>query len=197
MNVIRKPGRMTMAEFLDWRPPAAHERLWMLADGEAVEVNAPSVDHGAIQAEIGFLLTVHLRSARPECRVIVTPGVVPRVRAAHNLRIPDLCVVCGPAVAQAVLRDPVAVIGILSPSNEDVTRANVWTYASIPQVRDILLVDSLAVRAELLRREPDGAWPDNAELIGPEGEVELASLGFRAPLRGLYRTSSLSGPASA
>ena len=47
---------------------------------------------------------------------------------------------------------PVFLLEILSPTNEQDTRDNVWAYMTIPSVQQILLVDSTAVRGEMLRR---------------------------------------------
>jgi Uma2 family endonuclease len=66
------------------------------------------------------------------------------------MRIPDLAVSCAyDEPGQRALTDPIAVVEILSPSNEAETRANVWAYMSIPGVRDILLVQPTDVAAEL------------------------------------------------
>jgi hypothetical protein len=47
--------------------------------------------------------------------------------------------------------------------------------------------------AELLRRRPDGSWPAGA---GPvtDGALNLASVGFTAPLASLYRTTRFASP---
>src|SRR5689334_2864892 len=46
-------------------------------------------------------------------------------------------------------------IEILSPGNEGQTRSNIWTYATIPSVREIFAVRSTRMEVELLRRGPD------------------------------------------
>jgi hypothetical protein len=47
---------------------------------------------------------------------------------------------------------------LLSPSNESETRENVWGYTTIPSVREILLIRSTRVAAELIRHGADGSW---------------------------------------
>ena len=47
------------------------------------------------------------------------------------------------------MRDPVILLEILSPSNEDRTRANVWTYTTIPTVRVIVVLHYTAIRDEM------------------------------------------------
>jgi hypothetical protein len=57
-------------------------------------------------------------------------------------------------------------------------------------VREILVLHSLAIRAEILRRGPDGNWPAEPESV-TEGELRLDSLDYRAPIAALYRTTPL------
>ncbi len=68
-----------------------------------------------------------------------------------------------------------------------------WAFATIPSVAEIISVWSVAVRAEILRRLPDGSWPERPEKLGEDGVVRLESLGFEAPLRAFYRTTALFG----
>ena len=90
--------------------------------------------------------------------------------------------------------DPVILIEILSPSNETETWANVWTYLSIPTVMEVLVVNSTRVAAELLRRNPDGTWPEVPSQIGPDDDLRLDSIDFTVPLATLYRTTTLAMP---
>ena len=183
---------MTAAEFLAWQPDEHPERRWQLVDGEPVCMAPASENHGAIQAEAAFLLAAHLREHRPDCRVIAAPGVLPRVRTGINHRIPDLGVTCvPPATGRQFIADPVLLVEVLSPSNEPVTRLNVWAYVTVPSVAEILLPGGAQVEAELLRRGADGSWPEAPLMVGPEDDLELASIGFRAPLRSFYRTTDL------
>lgn len=183
---------MTVDEFQDWQPPAdLAQRRWELVDGEPVCMAPPSIDHGAIQNELGRLLGNWLAANRPDCRAIITPGVVPRIRSDVNERIPDLAVTCGPIRPARTLDDPILLIEILSPSNEAKTRANVWAYATIPSVREIVLISSISVSAEIFRRNADGTWPPDALLLRDGAELSLESIGMAIPLQAAYRTSSL------
>src|SRR5690348_13868400 len=120
------PHRMSVAEFLDWVPGDRSGALWQLRDGEP-EMMAPASDaHGSIQAELAHLLTAHLVSQGSPCRIAVAPGVIPRVRAAENCLVPDLGVTCAPPAGGKTLPAPVALIEILSSSNEAETWANIW-----------------------------------------------------------------------
>ena len=192
VTALKLPSRhMTVTEFLAWDPGDRTGALWQLRDGEPERMAPASDAHGTIQAELAYLLTAHLRDRASACRVVVAPGVIPRVRSAENCLIPDLGITCTPPSGAKTLPDPVVLIEILSPSNEAETRANVWAYTTIPTVAEIVLLRSSAVVAEVLRRRPDGTWPEQADMIGAEGELRLDSIGFAAPLRAAYRTAGV------
>ena len=115
-----------------------------------------------------------------------------RVRANINLRVPDLGVTCTPdALSQQTLPDPILLIEILSPGNASDTWDNVWSYTTIPSVREIVVVHSTRVFAELLRREADGNWPAEPEEIGPDGTLRLDSIAFACPLSAVYARTHL------
>jgi len=193
MVTLRKhaPTRMTLAEFLSWDPRDPSGRRWQLVDGEPVAMAPGNVTHGALQAEIARLLGNHLLEQHSACRVVTEPGIVPRVRANRNYRVPDLGVTCALPTLEQMLPDPVLLIEILSPSNEAETWANIWTYTTIPSVAEIVAVHSARIEAELLRRDSDGNWPKEPEIIGPDGTLALRSIGYSAPHAALYRTTAL------
>jgi Uma2 family endonuclease len=90
-----------------------------------------------------------------------------------------------------MVAEPVLLIEILSPGNEPLTRANIWTYTTLPSVREIVAIRSTRMEVELLRRDGDGEWPALPLVIRPPGMLELASIDFSAPLADIYRTAGL------
>jgi Uma2 family endonuclease len=186
------PAHMTVAEFADWDNGDRSGRVWQLVDGEPVAMAPATQAHGAILNELGSLLRNHLVEQGSRCRVIAQPGVVPRARANENFRIPDLGVTCSPEVSGLMTPDPVLLVEILSPNNQAETRANVWAYTTIPTVREILLVHSTRMEAELLRRNADETWPATAAIVRAQERLELVSVGLSIPLTALYRTTGLS-----
>ena len=185
---IQSPSPMTVAEFLDWHP--ADGERYELVDGVPRAMAPASPLHGAIQNEAGRLIGNHLAETRPACRVTTEAGIQPRVRAGFNVRVPDITVSCGARNPNdKVVREPLAAIEILSPSNEADTRGNVWSYTTIPGLREILILHTAGIRAELLRREEGGAWPENPLILTPGDTVALESIGFAAPLASFYRTA--------
>src|SRR5689334_18595388 len=194
MVALRKsvPTHMTVEEFLHWDSDDVTGRRWQLVDGEPV-LMAPAADmHARIQAELARLLGNHLLAAGSGCSVVVAPGIVPRVQSNENFRVPDLGVTCAPPTGGVMVPEPVMLIEILSPGNEAQTRSNIWTYATIPSVQEILAVRSTRMEAELLRRGSDGTWPASPTIIRPSQHLELASIGFTVPITDIYRTAGLS-----
>lgn len=176
---------MTMSEFLVWDAPSGPP--WQLVDGEPRSMAPASRTHNSIQGELGSLIRNHLIERGGPCFVIPNAGIVPRVRAESNFRITDLAVTCSPYQEEEyAITDPVLVIEILSPSNKPETWANVWAYTTIPSVQEILIVHSTAMRAELLRRDGAGNWPEQATLI-ETGTLLLNSIDFTVVLSALYR----------
>ncbi|HEX5325994.1 MAG TPA: Uma2 family endonuclease [Acetobacteraceae bacterium] len=183
------PSRLSADEFLAWNP--ADGQAWQLVDGEPQGMAPANRTHGAIQAELASMIRNHLAERSSPCSVITAPGVVPRVQSRINVRVPDLGVTCSNYHAEEpTISDPVLLIEILSPSNHAETWSNVWTYTTIPSVREILIVRTVTIGAELLRRSPDGTWPERPEMI-EHGELQLDSIEFHVPIAALYRTTRL------
>ena len=108
------------------------------------------------------------------------------------MRVPDLGITCTPdAAGHRALPDPLVLVEILSPSNATDTWDNVWAYTTIPSVREIVVVHSMRVLAELLRRDADGRWPVQPEQIGANGTLRLKSIDFACPLRAAYAQTHL------
>ena len=196
MNALPKMplvARMTVAEFMEWS--AATLGRWQLVDGEPVAMAPASDTHGSIQAEMARLFGNHLRAGGLPCRVVVAPGVVPRLRASRNVRVLDLAVTCqAPSLQRRLMEQPVVAVEILSPSNEEDTWRNVWSYASIPSMRDILVVRSLEIGADLISRREDGSWPEDFTAVS--SRVGLASIDAEFDVAEFYATTEMARPAA-
>jgi Uma2 family endonuclease len=185
------PPLMTVADFIEWPGDGTGGR-YELVDG-VLRAMAPASDtHGLIQTNLTIAIGMHLRTKRPGCRINTTPGVQPRLRAEWNFRIPDLGVTCAPNRPGAImLPEPILLIEVLSPGNANDTWDNVPHYASLPSVTEILIVHSTRIRAELLRRNADGDWPENPQVIDGSGAIGLASIGLELPLAEVYAGTHL------
>ncbi len=189
--VAKLPVRMSIREFLGWDP--GDGLTYELVDGEPRAMAPASSLHGFLQNELGSLMRNHLRQRGSGCEAVANPGVVPQVLSNQNIRVPDLAVTCSPLLpGQSTLPDPVLLVEILSPSNQAKTWTNVWAYTSIPSVREILVLRTDRVGAELLRRSAQGAWPERTTLL-TEGDLVLESIDFQVALAELYARTRLAG----
>ena len=113
------------------------------------------------------------------------------VRAGINVRVPDVAVTCTRlAPGQQVWPDPLLLIEILSPGNAADTWENVWSYCTIPSVREIAIVHS----TRALRSFCGGGgrhWPEETEKIEPGGTLSFECIGFSCPLSEVYAETPL------
>jgi len=181
---------MTAEEFLN-RPDDLDGTKYELVDGALRAMSPASVRHGAIQATIARLVGNHFAATGSKCIVVSEPIVEVRVRANYNRRAPDLGVTCNPITSDVEIPEPVLLIEILSKSNWKETIDNIWTYTTIPSVRELLVVSSMGVEAQFLRRQDDGSWPADLIRIDEADDVTLASIGLTVPLKAFYAQSGL------
>ena len=182
---LQFPHLMTLGEFLDWDSPGPY--LWQLLDGVPVAMSPPAPRHGAIENELGRLIGNHLVERGSPCRVVTNGGVIPNFQFDKNFMIPDLAVSCSASdLAGQYLREPVLLIEILSPSNYAETWRNIWAYLTIPSVREILVVRTMSMGVELLRRGADEQWPARPDVI-ESGDFTLSSIDLTLPMAALYR----------
>jgi Uma2 family endonuclease len=185
------PPTMTVAEFLDW-PGDGSGRRFQLVDGEPRAMSPGSATHGTIQMTLGRLIGNAVVAAGGRYRVVAEPGIATRIRAHTNLRVPDLGITgTTDAPGQQALPDPIVLIEVLSPGNATDTWDNVWAYTTIPSVREIVIVHSTRVLAEVVRRGPDGNWPAEPEEIGPDGTLRLESIAFACAMPEVYAQTHL------
>ena len=180
---------MSVSEFVAWDAPAGSS--WQLVEGEPQAMAPGSRTHNMVQGELGALIRNHLLATASKCFVIPNPGVIPRIRSAMNFRVPDIAVTCsGYTEEEQALSEPVIVVEVLSPSNQAETWTNVWAYTTIPSIREILILHSTRIGAELLRRDAEGNWPERPETID-EGALTLRSIEFSVDIAAIYRGTRL------
>ena len=183
--------RMTVDEFLAWKG-GRNGVVYELVNGVIRAQEAASDTHGTIQGRLTTILTVHLDKHRPGCRVVVAPGVKPRLLARWNHRVPEMAVTCQSNTPDAHhIPDPILIVEILSPSNAEDTWSNIALYASLPSVAEILIVESEKIEAQLLRRQADGSWPQEPESVSSGGTIRLDSIGLEFGLAEAYRDTHL------
>lgn len=184
---------MTVVQFRAWadRQPGR----WELVDGQPRAMAPASTTHGLIQSRACFLIERHLEDAGSPCRVVVEAPIVPASFRRSNARATDLAVTCSlPAEDEWELKGAVFLLEVLSPSNEQDTRDNVWAYMTVPSVRQILLLESTKMRGEMFTRRPDGMWPEEAQDLLAADPVHVERIGFTCPLSEFYARTSLALP---
>ena len=195
-NAARLDPPMTVEEFQDWVPePGLEGWRWQLIDGTPVGMAPTSNAHGAIQSRTSTIIDMHLQKLG-RCIVITTPGVIPKKRSKINQLVPDLGVSCADQpMTDNTIRAPILLGEILSPSNEGITRGNVYAYQTIPSVQEILVLNSRKVAGTLHRRDGQGEWPDDPDELDVQNTVDLRCIDLRVALAAFYGSSGLVGPA--
>jgi Uma2 family endonuclease len=82
--------------------------------------------------------------------------------------------------------DPILLIEVLSPSNASETWENVWSYRTVPSVQEIAVIHSTRVLGEVLRRGPDGQWPEALEKVVEGESLSFQCIGFDCPPSDIY-----------
>ena len=157
-------------------------------DGQIVSLAAPSLEHGLIAENIAFSLRTRLRTKG--CRVL-SQGNLVAVAGSDDTFIPDVAVFCGDVQRRKVrradvLRNPVVLVEVLSPSTADYDHGRKWlSYRGISSLKHYLLVAQDQARVEWYTRHGEHFW-HYAETIGIEGEVRLESLNVALSLAEVY-----------
>lgn len=181
---------MTVDEFLQWEDGT--DTRYELVNGFVVAMAPPMPQHGHLAVALGGEIRSALRS-RPPCRVYSEAGIV-RPDRNDTCYVADLAVTCDPpGPADRLIRNPVLIVEILSPSTAIFDRqSKVADYRQIASVQEILLIDSQTVFAEALRRSGD-QWI--TEIIqGPTATLTLSSIPLSIPMAELYEGIALPTP---
>jgi Uma2 family endonuclease len=178
MNLaLRKP--MTLAEFLEWeeRQPLRYE-----FDGIGpVAMTGGTAGHAQIQRNLAFALTARLRGKA--CQFF---GSDLKIQVAEgHIRYPDGMVLCSPVDrTSTVVRDPVVVFEVLSPStarNDRIVKAR--EYQATPSVKRYVMLEQDGVGATVYARSGD-AWTH--EILIADSILVLPEIGIELPLAELY-----------
>ena len=182
---------MTADDFLAW-PGDGTGRKHQLVDGEVRSMSPASHTHAVIQANLAYLLISAVRAANLPLQVVTEGAVIPGLNASNNVRVPDLAVTATPDErGQQAIPDPVLLVEVLSPGNQDDTRDNVWAYATLPSVQEIVVLHSTRVLAEVHRRDPAGAWLPDPAYSGLGERLSLASVELDGAVEDAYRSTWL------
>ena len=174
--------RMTLDEFLRWEDGT--DTRYELVGGFPVAMAPPARAHGMLCARLAGIIDAAVRSRRP-CSAQTEAGIA-RPDRDDACYIADIAVSCRPYQrGEQLVSDPVLVVEVLSPGTERYDRhTKVPAYCEIVSLNEILLIDSEAAYAEVLRREGD-RWTV-ALLHGREAILYLTSVELRVSMAELY-----------
>jgi len=182
MEAAERGGRTwTAADFLqtDQRDFGSAWRYELVA-GVIVAHAAPSPDHGAIAANLVYVIGGSLRRLRSGCRVEVGTGAAPKRQQDDTARIPDVSVRCD--------EHPRVVFEVVSPSElrhwrqRDQKRRDLQ---EVEGVEEIVEVYQLEAAVHVYRRAEDGPWLFEA-IDGLDAVLRLESVGIELPLADIY-----------
>lgn len=177
-----KPARRSPAEYLEWelKSPVKHEYV----DGEVYAMSGASRRHNLI---VGNLLRRALNASAEQkhCQVFGSDMRV-QVDARNSYYYPDVSACCDPDDRDELyVTSPCLIIEVLSPSTASIDRREKRaSYATLPSLRDYIIVDQDRLRVELYRRESHG-WGGYI-LNQPDDLVELSCLNLRLTLSEIY-----------
>jgi Uma2 family endonuclease len=157
-----------------------------LVRGVIVAHDAPAPDHGAILACLAGELHIRLRS-HPECRAEIGSGAVPKYEPRHTARIPDGTIRCG--------KLPRVLFEVISPS--ELQHKRQWDekrtdLQAVEGVQEIVEIFQDEVLVHVYRRGTE-SWSFES-IAGPEGMIEVRSVGIAVPLEALYSTVVVGEP---
>jgi Uma2 family endonuclease len=118
-----------------------------------------------------------------------------RVPSSGLYTYPDVVVACGEPKyldgRQDTLLNPSLIVEVLSPSTEAYDRGRKFEqYASVPSLSEYLLVASDRIHLDLYARQATGGWL-RTSASGPDGALDLASVGCRVTVSSLYRDMAI------
>lgn len=178
-----QPQRLSPDEYLE-RERAAEAKSEYI-DGALRAMSGASPAHVLITANIVGMLYQQLRD-RP-CRVYGSDLKV-RVGPARTYVYPDIVAVCDqPEFGDGgdVLLNPALILEVLSPSTEAYDRGRKFRdYIRQASLREYVLVSQDSMTVERYSRQGD-LWVYTT-VSGPDGVMELPSIGCQLALRDVY-----------
>lgn len=181
--------KMTVDQFMDW-DGGGHVGKLELIDGVVRAMAPASATHSIIQGNLVAAIHTHLRATGSRCRVAPEAAMQPAIRKLGNVRVPDLAVTCASPSQAKLFVDPVLIIEVLSPSNEDDTWESSRALAPLLTLTEIVMVASEKIEVEIFRREPAGAWTTEPGVVH-SGRIELTSIGLDLDIAEVYRGTYL------
>ena len=178
---------LTVAEFLNSCPD--DNRHYQLIDGVVVAMAPPAIAHQRIAGNLAFELGGAVRVNRPDCAVGSQAGIAPQRLSGRNHFEADIVVACRFANDyRGINAEPLLIVEIPSPSTKrDDHFLKLPQHRAIPDVEEILYIESERIAATLYRRDAAGSW-QAINIAGREARLHLQTIGLDIPLAAIYRS---------
>jgi Uma2 family endonuclease len=182
MNIALRKS-MTLEQFLAWEE---RQELRYEFDGlQPVAMNGVSSEHATV--EMNLILALGNRLRGKPCRVF---GTTLKIEVTGRIRYPDAFVVCTPVPRGTyIVRDPVVVFEILSPStaHTDLVLKSA-EYRATPSIKLYVILEQNHAGAQVFRRRGED-WL--AETIKDDDILHLPEIGSEIPLAEIYADVAL------
>ena len=80
---------------------------------------------------------------------------------------------------------------VLSPGNTEDTWESIRACAPLPTLQEIVAVESERVEVQIFRRDANGVWSGEPEIIGAGGTLRLARIDLALPISDVYAGTHL------
>jgi Uma2 family endonuclease len=173
---------VSLDAFLHWEE--RQEERFERVSGVVRMMAGGTLTHDTISLNVTSALRSALRGGPCRAQGSNLKVVSPR----GDVMYPDAFVRCGPAAGGATfVDDPVIVVEVLSlgTAQYDLTRKRL-AYKTIPSLRAILYVHPDRARIDIVRRDADGRWDDDAPAEGLDAALALPEIGARLALGEVY-----------
>lgn len=184
---VRAP--MSLEAFLAWEE--RQESRWEFDGFQPVAMTGGTFEHEVTGGNLRSALQSRLGAGR--CRVL---GPTLKIEVAGRIRYPDAFVVCTPVPPRStVVRDPVVVFEVLSPSTAYTDRfEKLREYGATPSIQRYVMLEQDAIAAVVsVRKGADLV----VETLAADDTLRMPEIGIEVPMAEFHVGIDLAGEAAA
>jgi Uma2 family endonuclease len=161
-------------------------------DGYVVAMSGVRLKHNQVAANLIAKIGSYLE--RKDCQVLPSDMRV-ATPARDAYMYPDVTIVCDEPKLEDekfdTLLNPSVVFEIWSPSTQNKDKGyKLIHYKNIPSLSEYIMIDTAKRFAQLMRKQPDGAWRFE-EISEPTGDLHIQSINLKMTFADLYRNTGL------
>ncbi len=191
------PALLTPQEYLAWEPEQSlrHEYL----NGQVWAMTGGTLAHNDIAVNLTAALRNFLRGSG--CKVRIADAKV-QLSESGPYFYPDVVVSCDERdkIAKNVIRFPVLIIEVLSPSTAAFDRGDKFKfYRQLSSLQDYILVDSEKMGVDVYQRSSRNRWelrsyPETTLMLNDQEAIPFPSLNYACSLALIYEEVNFLNP---